>query len=140
MTLVQFQVLLAVGLGGFVGAVGRFLLSAALAGAFGESLVFVRTLVVNLIGCFAIGVVTVIAARTSGLSPVMQKCVITGLLGAFTTFSTFAMDSLILLQSGRFGAAGFNIGVNVVAGLLLVWLGMTLAQWCIALPIHDQAG
>ena len=56
--MLQFKILLAVGMGGFVGAVARFLMSAALARTCDESLVFVRTLVVNLIGCFLIGVLT----------------------------------------------------------------------------------
>ena len=62
----------------------------------------------------------------------MQRCLITGLLGSLTTFSTFALDSLNLLQAGRFGAAAVNAGVNLIVGLLLVWLGMQLAETCIA--------
>ena len=67
---------------------------------------------VNLIGCFAIGVFATIATRTSVFSPLAQTCLITGLLGSLTTFSTFAFESLSLMQTGRFGAAVVNMSVN----------------------------
>ena len=117
---------LAIGIGGFTGALLRFYISGAITKSAGEEFSFVGTLMVNLIGCFAIGVLATIASRTSSLSPTMQKCLITGLLGSLTTFSTFALDSLKLMQDGRFGAAIGNLSLNLIAGLLLVWLG-TLA-------------
>lgn len=118
---------IAVGLGGFTGALARFYISGAVAKASGDDFSFVGTLTVNLIGCFLIGVITTIATRTTSLSPLMQKCLITGLLGSLTTFSTFALDSLNLLQAGRVGAAIVNVSVNVVVGCLLVWGGIQLS-------------
>ena len=118
---------IAIGCGGFVGALARFYVSGAVAKASGDEFSFVGTLVVNLIGCFAIGVVWTVALKSTWLSPTMQKCVVTGLLGSLTTFSTFALESLDLLENGRFGAAFLNISANLVVGLLLVWLGMLAA-------------
>ncbi len=123
----HFSIPIAVGIGGFIGALARFYLSAAIDKAAGSDFSFVGTLTVNLIGCFAIGVLWMLTLKTQTLSPVMQRFLITGLLGSLTTFSTFALDSLNLLQSGRVGAATLNITVNILAGLLLVWLGMATA-------------
>ncbi|MEZ6128660.1 MAG: fluoride efflux transporter CrcB [Planctomycetaceae bacterium] len=118
---------IAVGFGGFVGAVLRFYLSGAIIKATGNEFSFVGTLVVNLVGCFAIGILWTLTLKTNTLSPVMQRCLITGLLGSLTTFSTFSLDSLQLLQSGRVSAAVLNVTANVLIGLLLVWLGMAAA-------------
>lgn len=123
----QFSIPLAVGIGGCAGALLRFYISSAVSRAAGEDLAFVGTLAVNLIGCFLIGMLAIIIARTTHLSPHSQRVLITGLLGSLTTFSTFSLDSVNLLQQGRIGAAISNILTNVVLGLLFVWLGMQLA-------------
>ena len=119
---------IAIGVGGFVGALARYYVSGAVVRAAGEDYSFAGTLTVNLIGCFVIGILTAVAARSDSFSDVMQKCLITGLLGSLTTFSTFGLDSLNLLKDGRVGAAVTNVGVNVAAGLLLVWIGMITAD------------
>jgi len=118
---------IAVGIGGFAGALLRFYTSAAIVKTVGTEFAFVATIAVNLLGCFAIGILWTLVLKTSHLSPMMQRLLITGLLGSLTTFSTFALDSLILLQSGRVRAALANLSVNVFAGLLLVWAGMAVA-------------
>jgi CrcB protein len=123
----QFSIPIAVGIGGCAGALLRFYISSAVTRAVGEDLAFVGTLAVNLIGCFLIGMLAIIVARTTHLSPHSQRVLITGLLGSLTTFSAFSLDSVNLLQQGRFGAAIGNILTNVVLGLLLVWLGMQVA-------------
>lgn len=119
-----FTIALAIGVGGFVGALARFYIARAVGRAAGLEFSFLGTLTVNMTGCFAIGVLATIATRTHYFSPAVQQCLLTGLLGSLTTFSTFALDSLNLLQDGRTAAAVFNISVNLVAGLFLVWLGM----------------
>ena len=118
----DLSVPMAIGLGGFVGAVARFYVSSGVAKACGEDLAFAGTMSVNLIGCFAIGILATIATRTSVFSPL-----ITGLLGSLTTFSTFAFESLSLMQTGRFGAAVVSMSVNLLAGLVLAWLGIQVA-------------
>ncbi|MFY9253460.1 MAG: fluoride efflux transporter CrcB [Fuerstiella sp.] len=118
---------IAIGIGGFVGALMRFYIAGFVARSAGDEFSFLGTMTVNLLGCLAIGVLITIASRPGLMSPMMQKCLLTGLLGSLTTFSTFAMESLNLLQAGHFGAAVVNITVNLFAGLLLVWLGMLLA-------------
>ena len=118
---------IAIGIGGFIGALLRFYIAGFIARSAGDEFSFLGTMAVNLIGCLAIGVLMTIAARPGLLSPIMQKCLLTGLLGSLTTFSTFAMESLNLMQAGHFGAAVLNMSVNLFAGLILVWLGMLLA-------------
>lgn len=133
----QFSIPLAVGIGGCTGALLRFYISSAVSRAAGEDLAFVGTLAVNLIGCFLIGMLAIIVARTTHLSPHSQRVLITGLLGSLTTFSTFSLDSVTLLQQGRVGAAIGNILTNVVLGLLLVWLGMQLAGAVFPDPVEQ---
>jgi len=123
----DLSVPVAIGLGGFVGAVARFYVSSGVAKAWGEDAAFAGTMSVNLIGCFAIGVLATIATRTNVVSPLVQTCLITGLLGSLTTFSTFAFESLNLIQTGRFGTAVANMSVNLLAGLVLAWLGIQVA-------------
>jgi CrcB protein len=118
---------IAIGIGGFVGALMRFYISDAVVRVSGDDYRFFGTLTVNLIGCFAIGVLMTIATNTTRISPVMQKCLVTGLLGSLTTFSTFAFESLNLIQDGRYGAAMMKISISLVVGLLLVWVGMLTA-------------
>ena len=123
---------IAIGIGGFAGALLRFYVSEGVARASGDDYRFLGTMAVNLIGCFAIGFLVTFAARTTSISPVMQKCLITGLLGSLTTFSTFALESLNLIQSGRYGAAMMEISVILFVGLLLVWAGMLTAGTFVA--------
>ena len=123
---------IAVGLGGFTGALGRFYISAAITRICGAELSFLGTLTVNLIGCFAIGVLTAVVTNSTYIPAVVQKCLIVGLLGSLTTFSSFALDSLNLLRDGRVGAAIANVSINLLAGVLLVWLGMLLTGVFIA--------
>lgn len=123
----QISIPLAVGCGGFIGALLRYYIGGAVARAVGSDLAHLGTLTVNLVGCFVIGVLAIVVARTTHLSPHARHVVIVGLLGSLTTFSTFALDSLNLLQHGRVGAALANVLMNVVAGVLLAWLGMMIA-------------
>ncbi len=123
----QLFIPLAVGIGGCTGALLRFYISSAVTRTVGEDHAFFGTITVNLIGCLLIGILAVVVARTSHLSPHAQRVLITGLLGSLTTFSTFALDSVNLLQQGRVAAAAVNIVSNLVAGMLLAWCGMLLA-------------
>lgn len=89
---------LAVGAGGFVGAVLRYLVSMIpldKTGAFP-----VNTLLINILGAFAIGAITALGAKTAGLDPRLTLLLKTGICGGFTTFSTFALETAGLMQSG----------------------------------------
>ncbi|MCH2210568.1 MAG: fluoride efflux transporter CrcB [Fuerstiella sp.] len=137
--MMQLLIPLAVGIGGFVGAMLRFYISSAINRVAGDELGFVGTLTVNLIGCFLIGTLAVVVLRTTHLSPHSQRVLITGLLGSLTTFSTFALECMNLLHSGRLGALTVNVVTNVVAGILLVWVGMQLAGMVFPKPAGEDS-
>lgn len=126
----------AVGAGGFCGAVARLWVSTAVAKATGEHYAFLGTVTVNLVGCLAIGMLATWTQHTSWFSPAAEKFAITGLLGALTTFSTFSLDAIRLMQDGRMGMALIKIVASVAVGLCCVWLGMKIAHLCIS----DVAG
>ena len=116
-----------IGLFGAVGAVARYGVSGWVQNAMGQSFPY-GTLAVNLIGCFLLGAVAHINLTTELIPKDLQQGITFGMLGAFTTFSTFGYDTLKLLQGGQWSWGLLNIAVSVVTGLLAVWLGLTLAR------------
>jgi fluoride exporter len=82
------------------------------------------TLAVNLLGCLLLGVVMQLSLAHAGYSRELRLLAAIGFLGAFTTFSSFAFESLSFMQSGAWRLAWWNISANVVLGLALVWVGM----------------
>jgi CrcB protein len=116
-------------MGGAVGSVCRYLLGTWVQ-AVSNSIDFpYGTLTVNLIGCFAIGFLAQLAEARGIFTPESRALVFIGLLGGFTTFSSFGNDTLNLLRDGETFNALANIGANVIVGLSLVWLGRLVAYW-----------
>lgn len=89
------------------------------------------TLVVNLVGCFALGAIAHLATSPAW-SPEQRAAVIIGFLGGFTTYSSFNQETIALLASGSSGAALLNIALTLVAGLAAGWLGLVLARQLVA--------
>ncbi len=121
---------LAIGLGGFIGAVLRAYLNGVVNHHFPHALPL-GTLGVNLIGSLAIGILFAIFANTtqeSLLSVEMKSFLTTGLLGALTTYSTFAMESFFLLQGGSYLLAAANMALNVFGTVLMAGAGFTLTS------------
>ena len=117
---------LAVGAGGFLGAVLRYLCSLLL--PLGRDGGFpVGTLLVNVLGAFAIGLFAAAAARHAALSPRMILFLKTGICGGFTTFSTFALETSGLLQAGRLPAAAAYVVLSVLLSVGAVALVQALA-------------
>jgi CrcB protein len=113
-------------LGGGIGTLGRYALAGAVAGRFGSGPLGIFA--VNISGAFAIGFFLVVAGERGSISVDVQRFVATGLLGGYTTFSTLSLDTTRLLETGDYlGAAANGLG-SLVAGVLAVWLGMTLAR------------
>jgi CrcB protein len=82
------------------------------------------TIIVNLAGCFVIGLLTGgLAADRIALPFYWREFVFVGLLGGFTTFSTFGLDTFVLTQTHSVGHAVANVAVQVVGGFLAVWVG-----------------
>lgn len=117
---------LIVGLGSFFGGAGRYAVSLLFKNA-GGSFPW-ATLLVNLAGCFLIGLLAGFFVRQGSGSSDWSLLLITGFCGGFTTFSTFARESLALLQDGNYALFGCYIALSLVAGLALVALGFALAK------------
>ena len=116
-----------VGIGGFIGSALRYLVG-GWAQQLSKSLDFpYGTLTVNLIGCFVIGFLGELAESRGIFTSETRLLVFIGLLGGFTTFSSFGNDTLNLARSGQMLNSLTNVAVNVIFGLLLVWLGRTVA-------------
>lgn len=115
------QNLLVIAIGGATGAVLRFLVSDISHRLLGYAFPW-GTLIVNLSGCLLIGVFWEVFDRTS-LSPASSAFLFMGVLGAFTTFSTYGLESIDLMRDGKILLALLNILVSNLVGLALVALG-----------------
>jgi CrcB protein len=121
--------ILFVAFGGALGSVSRYLLGTWIQSV-SKSIDFpFGTLVVNLIGCFVIGFLSQLAEARGAFTSDSRALVFVGILGGFTTFSSFGNDTINLLRDGETFNALANVGANVILGLLLVWLGRTVAFW-----------
>lgn len=116
----SFAVLLSLGLAGGLGAVARFAVGGAVARRAGAAAL--GTLAVNLTGAFVLGVLAGIA-----LGAHVERIAATGFLGAYTTFSTWMLDTHRLAGNGRRGLALSNLAGSLVLGVVAVWLGRELA-------------
>lgn len=86
------------------------------------------TLAVNLLGCLLIGVLYGLFALRPEISPVLRAGLMVGFLGGLTTFSSFSLDTLRLLESGQAGIAIGYAAISVLGGLLATWAGLTLTK------------
>lgn len=116
-----------VALGAAVGANLRYGLSLWAARRFGAEFPL-GTMVINIVGCLVIGALLTLAAARLPLGDSLRLLLVTGLLGGFTTFSSFGYESYTLIVAGRWLAAGVYVGVSVVGGLLAVFLGAGLMR------------
>ena len=117
----------AVALGGALGAVMRYLMTLAVATAPGLGGGFPwATLTVNLAGCLGIGLAWANWSHSSWFHDWGRAFVVVGVLGGFTTFSAFSLETLMLTDAGRWGAAAAYVVASVVGCLLAAWLGLRL--------------
>lgn len=113
-----------VALGGALGAVARYGLSGWVHARLGETFPW-GTLVVNLLGCLLLGA-AVRWLQVSAAHPSVRPFLLIGLLGAFTTFSTFSYEAVALLQEGQWARATLYVGGSVAIGLLALLIGMSV--------------
>ncbi len=116
-----------VGLGGFIGSAGRYLLGKLPVGSMTGGFP-VQTFLINLLGCFLIGCLAAMAERETSVSPRTLLFLKTGFCGGFTTFSTFALETATLMEGGHGGMAFLYVALSAVLGVALVfaaeaWLG-----------------
>jgi CrcB protein len=119
--------ILFVGIGGFIGSVLRYAVS-GYAQNWTRSVDFpYGTLTVNVVGCLMIGFLSQLAEARGVFSAESRAFIFVGVLGGFTTFSTFGNETMNLWRAGEIFAALANIAAHVVCGLGAVWLGRALA-------------
>lgn len=123
---------LAVGCGGFIGAASRYLLSVCI-NSNNVSKFPVSTLIINIAGSFLIGLLTQVLTGLCPNNRKMQLFLTTGILGGFTTFSTFSLETVNLYQNGNTLYAAANIVLSITFCLAGVLLGKALAQILIKL-------
>ena len=111
-----------VGLAGAVGALARYGLGMMI-DSIGPSAFPVSTLLINLIGSFLLGWLTHMFLRTGKPSPQFVTIVGTGMIGSFTTFSTFSVETIRLLEESRIGLALLYVFLSITLGLGSSWLG-----------------
>ncbi|NQY25608.1 MAG: fluoride efflux transporter CrcB [Piscirickettsiaceae bacterium] len=121
------QQLLAIAGGGALGAVLRFGMSSNIYRLLGRDFPY-GTLAVNVLGSFLMGIFFILIIERGMLSAEWRAVIMIGFLGAFTTFSTFSIETLTLLESGELSRAALNIFLSVALCLVATWLGLVMGR------------
>jgi CrcB protein len=119
--------ILLVGIAGLAGTLARYWLSGWIDGRFG-GIFPMGTLAVNLVGCFAAGFLFHTFSERYLVDPDLRASILVGFLGAFTTFSSYGIQSITLLRDSEFLMAGVNVLASNLAGIGMVWLGYNLSK------------
>ena len=120
------QILL-VGIGGFIGSIGRYKLSGLVLHHTTEWRFPLGTFLVNVAGCFIIGLLAGLSERHT-LSSELRVFLFPGILGGFTTFSAFGFETFFLIRRGEPFIALLYVAASVICGLMMVWLGFKLLE------------
>jgi CrcB protein len=120
------KAVLLVALGGALGSVARYKLSGLVLHHTIDWRFPAGTFAVNILGCLVAGVLAGLAEEHDLLSPEARILLFSGLLGGFTTFSAFGLETMFLLKRGDFAIAAANVLLSVAAGLAALWLGLGL--------------
>lgn len=116
--------LLLVALGGAIGSMARFKLSGLVLHHTIDWRFPAGTFIVNVVGCLAAGVLAALAEKHDFFDSNVRLLVFTGVLGGFTTFSAFGLETVHLLKRGDVAIAGANVLLSVTLGLVALWIGM----------------
>ncbi|SKB46829.1 CrcB protein [Parapedobacter luteus] len=123
----MFKQLIAVGIGGAVGSMLRFLVS-VLTSRWAQGAFPIATLLVNLSGCFLIGLLVGIFSQPPYANSSLRLLLITGFCGGYTTFSAFANENLLLIEQQQTLAAVAYTLLSVLLGIALVWVGVATSK------------
>jgi CrcB protein len=123
----EWRVLATVAFGGGVGSACRYAASVWAANRFGPAMPY-GTLLVNVVGCFIIGLFMTITTERIIVNPYWRLLISVGFLGGLTTFSSFSYETWRLILEGEAMRAAGNIGLNLIASLAATWLGIVLAR------------
>jgi CrcB protein len=121
------RTILLVGIGGLAGSILRYLVSYLMLKETSSAFPW-PTFVVNLAGCFLMGVFVALSEKSDLLTPEWRIMLTTGFCGGFTTFSAFSYESVRLLQDGHPLLVAAYVGLSVVVGVACTWLGMLLVR------------
>lgn len=116
-----------IALAGLIGTLLRYWLAGFVSRQIGETFPW-GTMAVNLIGCLGAGVLLFVTEERLLLGPTARTVIMIGLLGGFTTFSSYSLQTFALLREGAIGLAMLNLVTSNVLGLLMVWLGYVLGK------------
>ena len=119
--------ILLIAIGGAIGSVGRYLVTTAVLRTFG-TLFPAGTFIVNAVGCFVFGAIVGAAQERVTLTPEVRVLLLAGVLGGFTTFSSYMNESIVLVREGQFLWAGLNLGGQVVVGFVAFWVAFSVAS------------
>lgn len=119
--------ILLVGIGGFIGSILRYVVGGYVQQATKSVSFPYGTLAVNLVGCFVIGFLAQLVEARGVFTSESRTFVFIGILGGFTTFSSFGNETLNLARDSQMMNALANISANVIIGILAVWLGRTIS-------------
>jgi CrcB protein len=120
---------LIVGLGGFIGAIGRYKLGGAILHHSANWRFPLSTFAINVIGCFSIGLLAALVEHRDFFTPDTRLFLFSGLLGGFTTFSAFGYEGFFLLRRGDVGIAIAYATLSILCGLFAVWAGFKLLSF-----------
>lgn len=116
-----------VAIGGAIGSTARYLVSTWAATRYGAEFPY-GTLIVNVVGCFIIGVFMTLATERLSISPYWRLLITVGFVGGLTTFSSFSYETIHLLQEADMLRAFYNVGLNILVGFSATWLGIGVAR------------
>lgn len=120
--------ILIVGIGGFIGASSRYFIGGLIQDVFFKYHLPFGTIAVNIIGCLIIGILAGISDTKELFSDSLRLLLFVGILGGFTTFSAFGLETLNLINKGLIFHAFGNVLISVVLALLAVWFGHSLGK------------
>ena len=121
------KILLAVGLGSFIGGVARYLITLLIQNKFISTFPY-GTLAVNIIGCFLIGIIYGLSDR-GNVGAEWRIFLATGIMGGFTTFSSFSNDTVSMLRDAQYWQALSYIGTSVLVGIAATFVGISLIKY-----------
>ena len=121
------KTLLLIASGGAIGAVMRYGASMGVYSLFGRGFPY-GTLFVNVTGSLLMGILSIVMLNRFNVGPELRAAILIGLLGSFTTFSTFSIETLNLMEQGETYKALFNMFISVITCVAAVWVGVNIGK------------
>lgn len=121
------KILLAIGMGSFIGGISRYLMTLFIQNKFLSAFPY-GTFVVNITGCFLIGIVYALSEK-GNINAEWRIFLATGILGGFTTFSSFSNESVSMLRDGQYWHAFAYVGFSVIVGLAATFAGISIIKF-----------